>query len=79
MNSRQAILARRARFVAAALATLSAGCGKGKAPPADAGAPVADQDAGARPQACLSPPRACLSPPKSKCTCQPGDPLCSCL
>ena len=69
-DAKRLILARRTRFVAAALATLGgAACGKEKAPPPDAGSPPVDAaaaDAGARPHACL-------------CVCQPGDPLCSCL
>jgi hypothetical protein len=70
VNPRQVILSRRARFVAAALATLgSAGCGKEKAQPADAGAPAVDASAGAD----AAKPHPCL------CLCQPGDPLCSCL
>jgi len=71
-DAKRLILARRARFVAAALATLGGAacgaCGKEKASPPDAGVASVDAgvEGGARPHACL-------------CVCQPGDPLCSCL
>jgi hypothetical protein len=87
-DAKRAILARRAKFVAAAIAGLGAACGK---------EPKGD-DAGAPPGPCLSVyvapdagapdaqrPRACLSAPMPRdasrlpCNCAPGDPLCSCL
>jgi hypothetical protein len=86
-DAKKAILARRAKFVAAAIAGLGVACGKEKA-----------DDAGAAPGPCLSTvviedarapdveprPQACLSKPMRRdaggpCNCQPGDPLCTCL
>jgi hypothetical protein len=70
-DSERFILARRARFVAAAVATLAVGCGKDRASTAstvDATALAVDAgvDGSTRHLVCL-------------CYCQPGDPLCSCL
>jgi hypothetical protein len=86
-DAKKAILARRAKFVAAAIAGLGVACGKQKAD--DAGAPPGPclstfviEDAGAdvreRPRACLSPPMPRDGGAKA-CNCQPGDPLCTCL
>ena len=68
-DAKRLVLARRARFVAAAIAGLSAGCGKDKAATTTVDAGTHAVDAGvdaARAHPCL-------------CVCQPGDPLCSCL
>ena len=91
-EAKKAILARRAKFVAAAIAGLGAACGK-----------HTSEDAGAPPGPCLSVaivpdagdedvqprPRVCLSVPMPRdagkggdagktCNCAPGDPLCAC-
>jgi hypothetical protein len=72
-DAKRAILARRAKFIAAAMAGLGAsGCGKTKlTPPADGGATT--YDTASMPRVCLSawsppddagpPPLPCLSPP----------------
>jgi len=68
-DAKRLILARRARFVAAAIASISVGCGKENATTVDAGTHAIDAGVDAsttRPHACL-------------CVCEPGDPLCSCL
>lgn len=87
-DAKSAILARRAKFVAAAVASLSISCGKEKArenehPPGPClsiaylpDAAATNVDAGAHAvDAGVDAGRAhpCL------CVCQPGDPLCSCL
>lgn len=88
-DAKKLVLARRAKFVAAAIAGLGVACGKQKAD--DAGAPpgpclstVVIEDAGVdvreRPRACLSAPmRRDGGAGAPACNCQPGDPLCSCL
>jgi hypothetical protein len=77
-STKKLVLARRARFIAAAIASAGLGVACGKDQKADAGASsgsgtaiVADAgaDVTARPVACLRPP----------CRCEKGDPLCSCL
>lgn len=69
-DARKAILARRAKFVAAAIAGMAVSCGKENATTkVDAGAH--QRDAGV--DASIARPHACL------CVCEPGDPLCSCL
>lgn len=83
-DAKRAILARRARFVAAALAGVSIACGKEAAKPEPCLEPMIDRDA--EPMPCLSPPpmpveeedagapRPCLEiapPPKSAQTASP--------
>ena len=67
--AKKLIFARRARFVAAAIAAVSAGCGKENAAKVDAGPHAVDAGV----EASTAKPHACL------CVCEPGDPLCSCL
>jgi hypothetical protein len=92
-DAKKMILARRARFVAAAVAASGIGlaCGKEKAAPCLSMATMSDDaDAGPPPAPCLSvynpppdaaPPRACLSAPIRRDAgtkkCDPNDPLCS--
>lgn len=87
-DAKKAVLARRAKFVAAALAGLGVACGKQKADDAGAGpgpclTPVVVEDAGAdvrtRPRACLSAPMPSDAGKKVPCKCEPGDPLCTCI
>jgi hypothetical protein len=87
-DAKKLVLARRAKFMAAAIAGIGVACGKepktddGGAAPGpclsvyvapDAGAPDVD-----RPRVCLSPPRP-TDAGRGPCKCAPGDPLCSCL
>jgi serine/threonine-protein kinase len=59
-DARKKILARRAKFVAAAVAGIAVACGKEPAPqPCLSATPV--DDASVPPQPCLSPPQPCLS------------------
>jgi hypothetical protein len=67
--AKRLILARRARFVAAALASMAVSCGKEHAAKVDAGPGAVDAGV----DASVSRPHPCL------CVCQEGDPLCSCL
>jgi hypothetical protein len=55
-DAKKAILARRARFVAAALALTAAGCDKKKPPPH----PCLSPPINTLPQECLAVPQACL-------------------
>lgn len=91
-DAKRTILARRARFIAAAVASVGMACGKEKATPPQPCLEVAmEPDAGPTPAPCLSvaiptpdaatPPRACLSAPIRRDAgtkkCDPNDPLCS--
>lgn len=82
-DPKRLILARRARFVAAAFAGIAAACGKDKADPGPClsiayQAPDGGIDASS-PRPCLSPPARLPDGGKVQCTCPAGDPLCSCL
>ena len=83
-DAKNKILARRARFVAAALAGISLGCGKDRKPEPclSITAPRTDAE-GVPPTVCLSAPiplrDAGSDAGKKACGCDPADPLCSCL
>lgn len=70
-DARKVILARRARFVAAALAgaALGSACAKDRAvEPAQCLSPPHQEDGGPPPIPCLSPPpQVCLEPPPQVC------------
>jgi hypothetical protein len=84
-DAKKKVLARRAKFIAAAVAGIAVACGKQKVEDHPEAGPCLSTfvipdggvDVRAIPHACLSPPARRVD--AGPCNCQPGDPLCSCL